>query len=231
MLGTAAQPADLVLVLDRSGSMNTSDNALEDNPISRLGVASAGARMLIARFDPADDARVAIVAYDDDAAELTTGFTNVSDSTALDDIVQQGYFDAGAAGSTSMGAGVEEALALLSTEDPRRRRQSIFLLTDGRQNTAPCLGIDQSPDAADTGACSPAGPEEVILDSETVFDQVRVCSIGMGREVGQVDENVLESFSNQYLNATSNVASVGPSLGAFAKCAPTFTEDGIAVDP
>src|SRR5690606_23981395 len=109
LLGPKAAPTDLVLVLDKSGSMTARDYRADGNDITRLGVAAAGARLLVAALDPADDPRIAMVTYSTQAS-LELGLTRPSThQTAIDDAVLD-YFNDGASGLTSIGAGLKLAL-------------------------------------------------------------------------------------------------------------------------
>ena len=220
-------PTDVVMVMDRSGSMKAQDFEEEGNTDTRLEIAKKGADYFIAALDPEDRNRVGVVSYNhahENLADLVDPYPN-GDSTVNPDLTAalDQYLSDGASSTTSIGGGVNAALTMLPEPDASPRRPAILLLTDGRQNTAPCLEID-----GDTGHCEP-GSEPTITPSD--LENIPVCSLGMGRLEGQVDETILENFSSQYLDAQPNNEHLATAMASFTKCASIVNSMNIATDP
>lgn len=234
-------PTDFVVVLDSSGSMSAQDFVTsESNDITRLGVAELGADLLGTLLGTGDALfkghRVGVVSYNTSAIPLTSGLIDVNTlfdptSGAFADAVSS-YHNTGATGSTSIGSGIQEALALLSPTSSTVHRRAIFLLTDGRQNTSPCIGIDDGNGGIDTGNCTPTGGDvDIIAKGDPRLQDISVCSLGMGRVPGAVDGNILQTFSDAYLDATSSAFDPQTAIGDFAKCLVQLSGLSPAKDP
>lgn len=214
--------SDIVLVLDRSGSMGSKDFASEGNQDTRLQIVNKGASYFIAALDPAAPNQVGIVSYDQAATSLVGLTDPVTNNSAVTSALAS-YVSSGASGTTSIGAGLNAAKSLLPDSSASHRRQAVLLLTDGRQNTAPCVEANGS-----TGYC-PVGSLPTI--KKDLFQNVPICSLGIARAKGEVDEKVLENFSTQYIDAQSNDTVLATSMASFTKCASFVNGSQIATDP
>ena len=108
-----AQAADVVLVIDSSGSMTSNDPA---------NLRLTAARQFIQAMKATD--RTAVVDFDG-GARAAIGLS--SNQTAISTAI--GTIDS--SGSTNIGAGVSAALNILRTGSDSSKLQAIFLLTDG----------------------------------------------------------------------------------------------------
>lgn len=116
-IGASVTPADVTIVVDRSGSMRG----------SRMDTALAAARTMVSSLRDGDT--VSVVAYSNDA-EVVVPPTRL-DARTRSQVIRD-VFDIRAAGSTCLQCGVTEALALAPrTFDANRR---VLLLSDGKAN-------------------------------------------------------------------------------------------------
>jgi uncharacterized protein YegL len=125
---TAEVGLDVVLLIDSSGSMSTSDPA-------RLGLTAS--RLLIDLLAPGD--RVALVDFDTDV-NLLAPLTTVN-GTAEQDALRAKLEAVKADGSTDYLAALKEATAQLGAADANRRRVVLFL-TDGKPEPAGRVNLD-----------------------------------------------------------------------------------------
>jgi von Willebrand factor type A domain/Bacterial TSP3 repeat len=108
-----AKPADVVLVIDSSGSM------VQNDP-SNLRLTAA--RNFVQSMKSTD--RVAVVDFDS-AARTAIGFSN--NKTLISNAI--GTIDS--SGGTDIGAGIQQALSLFSTLGSTSSNKAVILLTDG----------------------------------------------------------------------------------------------------
>jgi hypothetical protein len=135
------RPCDLVLVIDRSGSMQTkcvlkdeSGNA-ENSPLSVLDVTKHSANVLVTMMDAAAGDRVAVVSFNSEAKlHATLQAPSASVQAAINSLRAE-Y-------QTNIWAGLELALMQLVNRPfkPAGRTSSIILLTDGVPNLRPPRG-------------------------------------------------------------------------------------------
>ncbi len=122
---TSERHADMVIVLDRSGSM--SGQKLDD--------AKQAVFNLLADLSPAD--RFALVAYSDQA-QVVSGLTAVTPETRRS--IGESVAGIRASGGTNLGRGLEEGIRLLTMADKAGNLGRIILISDGLANqgiTAP----------------------------------------------------------------------------------------------
>jgi hypothetical protein len=137
------EPTDVMIVFDRSGSMSlpTSGGG------TRLDAAKAAANLFADLLDNAGASRVGLVTFSTAAsnpAELAptgAGAAPAAMAAALMPIT--------AGGMTSIGAGLQQAMASLAGAD----RPAILVLTDGMENVAPTIAAAQ-PGLGDAHVCA-----------------------------------------------------------------------------
>jgi len=189
-----AREADVVLVMDRSGSMGA-DVTVSNGVHSKLQVLqdSAGLFLELLRRDAGD--RIAEVAFDstaeivfadasDELVEYTTA-NQASATTAVDGLT--------ADGSTNMTDALLEAYNLLTADGDSERQKVLVLFSDGvpTENSA---GLPEDPRDLSTDAGHPAD-----LDS---FEDagIRIYSVGFGTEgeggLAGLDIDLLEDLAN-----------------------------------
>lgn len=139
------QATDIIVVFDRSGSMSLPTSTTG----TRLDAARSAATMFADLLEDGSSHRVGLVSFASAATSppelaLTGPATATGAMTsALTPIV--------AAGSTSIGAGLQAAISTLTgSANPRK---AILLLTDGMENTAPFIA-DVQASLGDTHLCS-----------------------------------------------------------------------------
>lgn len=120
------KPLDLVVIIDRSGSMNDSDGSK---------TAPAAVRML-ANMMPAEDSRIGIVTFSNDATTVTTDTNGNPVLYNLEDIndvatIRKKMAEVSYRGGTGIGNALIEATNLLSEHTSDDRSKAIILFTDG----------------------------------------------------------------------------------------------------
>lgn len=227
------QAVDVTLVVDRSGSMSAPSGT---GAGSRLDNAVEAADMFAdlleeGRSDGAVN-RIGIVSYSSDAANAALNMPLQDVDLDLRDA--GGLFATTIAalspgGSTSIGAGLVGAVEQLcpggscATYVPppgENERKAILLLTDGLENTAPCL----------EPGCDLFGPATVVDDA--IFDVTQLCAVGLGN-AASINGDLLTLLAEQqggiYLN---NTDATGDDLkDFFAKCFAELTDEFIGLDP
>jgi len=116
-IGATVTPADVTIVVDRSGSMRG----------SRMDTALAAARTMVSSLRDGDT--VSVVAYNGDA-EVVVAPTRL-DARTRPQVIRD-VFDVRAKGATCLQCGVTEALALAPRSLESNRR--VLLLSDGKAN-------------------------------------------------------------------------------------------------
>ena len=226
------QAVDVTLLIDRSGSMS---GASGTGSGTRLDNAVEAADMFAdlleeGRSDGAVN-RVGIVSYSSNAS-------NASLNMPLQDVDINlrnpgGAFATTLAalnpnGSTSIGAGIEATVSQLcpggscATHVPavgENERKAVLLLTDGKENRAPCL---QAGCQGGTGA-------EIDYAS---LDVMQLCAVGLGNAAsinGELLTILAERQGGIYLNNTDGTGSDLKDF--FAKCFAQLTDEFIGLDP
>jgi hypothetical protein len=123
------QPADVMIVFDRSGSMSLPTSA---GP-TRLQAAKDAANMFADLLDNAGTSRVGLVSFSSAAAPAPELALTLP--AAAPGAMSAAVGPIAAGGMTSIGAGLAAAQAALAGS----ARPSILLLTDGMENTAPMI--------------------------------------------------------------------------------------------
>ncbi len=223
---------DVTLVIDRSGSMSLpSGTGVGSRMDNALEAADMFADLLEdGRSDGAVN-RIGVVSYSSDAS-------NAALNLPMQD-VDSNLRNAGGAfattlaalspgGSTSIGSGIDAAVDQLcpggscATHVPaagENERKAILLLTDGKENRAPCL----------EAGCQGGGGAEIDY---TTLDVTQLCAVGLGNAAsinGELLTLLAERQGGIYLN---NTDTTGNDLkDFFAKCFAQLTDEFIGLDP
>ena len=120
-----ASKADIVLVIDVSGSMGE---------YSRIDNAARAAKNFVERTE--QDSYVAVVKFDD-TASTEIGLTKITDANSRT-TVKNKVPTSNSDGTTSIGAGMNKAKELLDASTHNLNKVMV-LLTDGEENTAPYI--------------------------------------------------------------------------------------------
>ena len=131
-------PVDIVLVIDKSGSMGTiakvkdiSGNSVEYG-LTILDVVKHAVRTVISMLNPND--RVSIIAYDDDATDVFT-LSSMNDSNKQTCISKLEQITPGT--STNLWGGLHSALMTMTQNRIIGRNASVLFFTDGVPNIRP----------------------------------------------------------------------------------------------
>ncbi|MEZ4387822.1 MAG: VWA domain-containing protein [Candidatus Krumholzibacteriia bacterium] len=159
--------ADIVVVIDRSGSMNddcdNNVNCSGPNPpgdeACRLNAAKNAALIIADLLDDAgvdgDQHRIGLVSYAG-TATVEVGLTNASSVVTNNGVDDTAYELAiagiEACGATSIGAGIDAALTMLAGGS--NPHQALLILTDGLENTAPFIDDVAAMVGADIQVCA-----------------------------------------------------------------------------
>jgi hypothetical protein len=150
------QATDVVLVIDRSGSMaSTINDAREAARTFADLVLDVRLTTAVSPVPAAEQHRIGLVSFAFDA-------TNDMDPlglTSADGIVTENGVDTSfetalagisTSGATSIAAGIREAISILSSVSDPNPHQAILVLTDGKENWAPCLGGNSPSECSST---------------------------------------------------------------------------------
>lgn len=229
---------DVVLVVDRSGSMAATvpgggtklDKAVEAAKL--FGAMVRGSTM-------GSENRIGLVSF----ASGVTEEMAITDSTAAISVdgnsgtlvTQLGGISTG--GSTSIGAGVEQALCMLCPDSepdgdcdsddclvaPGNPRKAILLLSDGMENTQPCL----------EGTNAPCVGSEVDYEGTPPLKSLgytQVCAVGYGEEAA-LDGDLLTALAEGQGGIYVNGATGDDLKEFFAKCYGELTPEFVGLDP
>lgn len=141
------KPADVVIVLDISGSM------LDDN---RLASAQKGLAELLAAFGPRD--RAALMVFSDKATKVTD-LTEMTPAARKD--LQERVNGLFAEGGTAFRDATSESVQLLTSEGSDEHIRASVVLTDGQDNRS-ALSQDQLITELEGGAAGEAGSEQPV---------------------------------------------------------------------
>lgn len=223
---------DVTLVIDRSGSMAAaSGTGVGTRLENAVEAADMFGDLLEEGRTDGQTNRIGIVSYSSNAsnAALNMPLTNVD--LTLRDPGQPFETTLNAlapGGMTSIGSGIEGAIDQLCPGGTcngyvpavgENSRKAILLLTDGRENRAPCL----------EAGCHSGGGAEIDY---TTLDLTQICSVGLGSPAA-VNGDLLTILSERqggiFMNNTD--ASGTDLKDFFTKCFAQLTDEFIGLDP
>ena len=227
------EPLDVVLVLDKSGSMADpppSDPVVE----TKWNVLTESVKQFVALWQLTDtavsDDRIGLMFYSDASspADFGGGSFFQSRGTNLTSCNAANYCEAGhhnwchvmckvgatgPGGSTAMGPGLRDAIAAWHTD--HRNDPSILLMTDGIQNVAPCI----VPDGQSGCSLIVAGSDrdwKFDGDVDPIFKQgIPVATVSMGLASGP-PQDVLDGIAKENAGISLKTSSSSTSAAAFA---------------
>ena len=223
---------DVTLVIDRSGSMGAASG-------TGVGTRLDNAKEAVDMFaDLLEDGRsdggtnrLGIISYSSTASNAAMNMALTDVDATLRDL--GGPFDTtltaiSSGGSTSIGSGIEGAVAQLCpgadcqgfiAGPGENQRKAMLLLTDGRENTSPCL----EPGCAGGGG--------TVIDYSKL-DTAQLCAVGLGNAAsinGDLLTILAERQGGIYMNDTD---STGTDLkDFFVKCYAQLTDEFVGLDP
>ena len=138
---TEQLPADVVLIIDRSGSMAAPVSAKDDtgknieDGLSQQDLVNHAANTIVKTLGPND--RLAVIAFDNDLDNVLslTKMTPMNASSAISKIsaIKPRH-------QTNIWLPLESALKMLDEREDKSRNSAIMLLTDGSPNISPARG-------------------------------------------------------------------------------------------
>jgi hypothetical protein len=202
-------PFDVMLVMDRSGSMSGPGTATPGR--TKLQEARDAAALFVQLVRVGAGHRIGMVSFSSSANRPADSALGPADAAKKDDLVGPSPFSTGrigglvAAGATSIGDGLSVAAASLGPGSTNTR--AVLLLTDGLQNTPPML------EAVETG-----------------LGDARLFAIGFGAE-GDLDGPLLTRIARDHAGIYTR-ASQGLALKKFFSLAfGNIFEAGTLSDP
>lgn len=229
------QATDVVIVIDRSGSMD--DNCSSTTPPpgespcaindAKAAATTFADAILDVRMDggvpAAQQHRIGLASFSSSSSPQL-GLTAAA-GIVTDDFIDNTPFETALAGistggATSIAAGLREAIAILnSAPGGPNPHQAILVLTDGKENTAPCL----------EGATSPCVSGDVLTIAEVGDIQVVAIGFGPGAE-----EDNLRAVAERHGGTFVAEANVNDPLSLqkfFVTASGRIYDAGVSVDP
>ncbi|HEX5758586.1 MAG TPA: vWA domain-containing protein [Thermoanaerobaculia bacterium] len=236
---------DVMLVLDRSGSMDELDATGASKLDAALEAAGLFGELLEDARGDGQTNHIGIVSYASDAADPDRNLSPIDAGPGLlagpfQDVLDE-IAAATGSGCTGIGGGVEAAIGEIcaggdcsALPDPppagTNRRKSILLLTDGIENVPPCL--------APAGGAGPTCGGECFGDQlayANLYD-TQVCAIGFG-DAGSLNGDLLTLFAERQGGIYMQNPATDPDGGwidlkdFFAKCFGQLTDEFLGLDP
>ena len=132
---------DIVLVIDRSGSMHSAVEAKDvngqnlENGLSIQDIVNHSAKTIVQTLDP--QSRICIIKFDN-AIEVVTPLMYATDTNKVQIMTSINTIRPG--GQTNIWSAIEKALQILDGRDDKTRNSAILMLTDGIPNVSPAHG-------------------------------------------------------------------------------------------
>ncbi len=238
---------DVMLVLDRSGSMNQTDSAGGTKLARALEAADLFASLIDGTPPPMQTNKLGVISYASNAADATRNMSLATVTSALRNAGEPfpntlaAITSGGGGGCTGIGGGIQAALdqlcpsgdcSLLPADPPagENRRKAILLLTDGVENVPPCL----QPAGASGGTCGGScfGAQIVY---QHLFD-AQVCAVGFG-DAGTLNGDLLTVFAERQGGIYMQNPAADPDgkwidlKDFFAKCFGQLSDEFLGLDP
>ncbi len=243
-----ANASDVMLVVDRSGSMNQQDSTGVSKLEAALEAADIFADLLDHARPDGQVNRLGVTSYSSNANDANRNLSPInvdanlrSPGQPFPNVLTQ-IESGGGGGCTSIGAGIETALgemcpagdcsAVTANPPPGvNRRKGILLLTDGMENVAPCL-------QPATGAPSPGCGSQCFgaaLDRSKMYD-TQVCAVGFGN-AGSLNGDLLTVFAEAQGGLYMQNPAADPDgewidlKDFYTKCFGQLTDEFLGLDP
>lgn len=132
---------DIVLVIDRSGSMHTQVEAKDvngqnlENGLSIQDIVNHSAKTVVQTLDP--QSRICIIKFDNNI-DVVTPLMCATDANKVQIMASINTIKPG--GQTNIWGALEKALQILNGRDDKTRNSAILMLTDGIPNVSPAHG-------------------------------------------------------------------------------------------
>ena len=132
---------DIVLVIDRSGSMHSAVEAKDvngqnlENGLSIQDIVNHSAKTIVQTLDA--QSRICIIKFDD-AIEVVTPLMYATDTNKVQ--IMASINSIRPRGQTNIWSAIEKALQILEGRDDKSRNSAILMLTDGIPNVSPAHG-------------------------------------------------------------------------------------------
>lgn len=210
------QPTDVVIALDRSGSMSQPSEA--DSSVTKMDAAKSAAALFADLIEDEQGHTTGVVSYSSTASVPPDLGLTAADSTLMT-TVQSAMGGISASGATSIGDGLIKAQDELISNGTNSRK-AILLLTDGKENTPPCL------DGTGSGCIGPVN--DIASDA---FGDTHICAIGFGVDDSTLDSIILRDLSERQGGIYT---SGGGSLNLakfFVDCFADIFDESITIDP
>ncbi len=238
---------DVMVVIDRSGSMNALDSTGETKLAAALEAADLfGAMMEDDRADGQVN-RIGVISYASNASDAARNLAPIAAGPGLRDpgepfpSVLDAIEAASGGGCTGIGGGVQAAVDQIcpggdcgAIPDPppagTNRRKSILLLTDGIENVPPCLQSAGPAGGTCGGQCFGAQ-----LEYANLYD-TQVCAVGFG-DAGSLNGDLLTLFAERQGGIYMQNPAIDPDgewidlKDFFAKCFGQLTDEFLGLDP
>ena len=132
---------DIVLIIDRSGSMNSQVEAKDrngenlENGLSIRDIVNHSAKTVVQTLDP--QSRICIIKFDG-SIDIVTPLMFATDTNKVQIMTSINSIKPG--GQTNIWSAIEKALEVLDKREDKSRNSAILMLTDGIPNISPAQG-------------------------------------------------------------------------------------------
>ena len=132
---------DIVLIIDRSGSMNSQVEAKDrngenlENGLSIQDIVNHSAKTVVQTLDP--QSRICIIKFDG-SIDIVTPLMFATDTNKVQIMTSINSIKPG--GQTNIWGAIEKALEVLDKREDKSRNSAILMLTDGIPNISPAQG-------------------------------------------------------------------------------------------